>query len=338
MQQPIDKELLNDHFLRPAEQALQGCAARRTCPGLSDWQWVRMGIKRSLEDQRSGRGFLQDWAMEQPEDLQVQVGHFFETLKSQRRLQLIEELCTTLARAMPSHPQALLHRLEDLNPVDVYAGDGHYHGAGVHDQPIQGKRRAVGHFYTLNLRTHGLTHLTAADLQGGRKKAEHDMHALKRMSAEQLRQGAAKGRQVLYVWDCAGIDIRQWYRWKQSAGVYFLSRSKDLMKITTYGELDLDRNDPLNAGVLTDEHAATQTGGVMIRQIRYCCPHTGKEYTFITNHMKIRPECLPGCICAAGISKRPTTPSKTNCPSNKPGPALQPPKTCRLSSCAWRTT
>ena len=251
-----------------------------------------MGIKRSLEDQRSGRGFLQDWAMEQPEDLQVQVGHFFETLKSQRRLQLIEELCTTLARAMPSHPQALLHRLEDLNPVDVYAGDGHYHGAGVHDQPIQGKRRAVGHFYTLNLRTHGLTHLTAADLQGGRKKAEHDMHALKRMSAEQLRQGAAKGRQVLYVWDCAGIDIRQWYRWKQSAGVYFLSRSKDLMKITTYGELDFDRNDPLNAGVLTDEHAATQTGGVMIRQIRYCCPHTGKEYTFITNHMKIRPGVL----------------------------------------------
>jgi hypothetical protein len=67
----------------------------------------------------------------------------------------------------------------------------------VHDPAIKGKRRAVGHFYTLNLRTHGLTHLTTADLQGGRKKAEHDMHALKRMSTDQLCQGAKKGRQVL---------------------------------------------------------------------------------------------------------------------------------------------
>jgi len=118
------------------------------------------------------------------------------------------------------------------------------------------------------------------------------MHALKRMNTQQLRQGAAKGKQVLYVWDCAGIDIRQWYRWKQASGVYFLSRAKELLKITCYGELDFDREDPINAGVVTDQYASTETGGTMIRYIRYKCPRTQTEYEFITNHMQIRPGVL----------------------------------------------
>jgi len=232
-----------------------------------------MGVNRSINDERSGRSFLQDWAMS--DESSIGVGHFFETLKSSRRLQLIEEVNTTLAGSMPSHPDSLIDTLEELGGIDIYAGDGHYHAAGVHDAPIKGKRRAVGHFYTLNYRTHALTHLTAADLQGGRKKSEHDMHALKRMSSGQLRQGAAKGRQVLYVWDCAGTDMRQWYKWKQAAGVYFLSRAKDLMKITCYGEIEFDREDPINAGVLADQHAATETTGVMMRYIRYQCPRYG---------------------------------------------------------------
>ena len=50
------------------------------------------------------------------------------------------------------------------------------------------------------------------------------MHVLKRLNNRTLRQGAAKGRKVLYVWDRAGIDFRQWRRWKQASGIYFLSR------------------------------------------------------------------------------------------------------------------
>jgi len=287
MQQLNEHELITERFLSPAKQLFPTCEHQRSCPGLDDWQWIRMGIERSLKDERSGRSFLQDWSMS--EEQAVKVSHFFETLKSQRRLALVKELSTRLAASMPPHPHSGIDALEELKRIDIYAGDGHYHAAGSHDPEIKGKRRAVGHFYTLNYRSGALTHLTAADLQGGRKKSEHDMHALKRMSTEQLRQGATRGRQVLYVWDCAGIDMRQWYRWKQSAGVYFLSRAKDLMKITCYGELDFERDDPVNAGVLTDQHAATETTGVMFRYIRYQCPRTGKEYEFITNHMKIRP-------------------------------------------------
>ena len=51
-----------------------------------------------------------------------------------------------------------------------------------------------------------MNHLTVAD-QIERNK-EHEMRALKRQTADTLRQGAAKGRKVLYIWDRAGIDFR----------------------------------------------------------------------------------------------------------------------------------
>ena len=83
---------------------------------------------------------------------------------------------------------------------DLYAGDGHWHGAAAHDAPINGAKRAVGHFYALELRHHTLRHL---DLARGKK--EHAMHLLKRQSIDALRQGAAKGRKVIDVWDKAEL-------------------------------------------------------------------------------------------------------------------------------------
>src|ERR1035437_9437636 len=47
---------------------------------------------------------------------------------------------------------------------------------------------AVGHFYSLNLRTHTLRHLAAAE-----GLHEHDMSALKRVKPKGLRQGVPKG-------------------------------------------------------------------------------------------------------------------------------------------------
>jgi hypothetical protein len=108
------------------------------------------------------------------------------------------------------------------------------------------------------------------------------------MTTDQLRQGTSKGRQVLYVWDCAGIDIPQWHRWKQSAGVYFLSRSKDLFKFTFYGGIDFDRGDPVNEGIIADQLITNVSSQVTFRYIKYKCPDSAVEYEFVTNHMKIR--------------------------------------------------
>ena len=291
MLQTSDQKQLIDLFIDPLQSALQNSRHQRSCPGISDSQWLQMGVERSLKECKTGRAFLQDWAMAHS-DNSVRVSHFFETLKSKRRLGLVAEVNTQVAASMPAHADSRMDKLEDLAKVDVFAGDGHYHKTSVHELPIEGKRRAVGHFYTLNLRTHALTHLTAADHQDGLKKSEHDMHALKRTSTDQLRQGSKKGRQVLYVWDCAGIDIPQWHRWKQSAGIYFLSRLSDSMKLTFYSEMDFDRNDPVNRGVLTDQLVTNASSQVLFRYIKYRCPKTGIEYEFITSHMKIRPGVL----------------------------------------------
>jgi hypothetical protein len=292
MQNTTDSKLLSCHFFAPSTAALLDNEHRRNCPELSDQKWIKLGVNRVLKECRSGRGFLQDWAMSNTEDDAVTVSLFFETLKSSRRLALIESINTLVADSMPSHPDGLMDELKELAGFDVYAGDGHYHATSTHELSIQGKRRAVGHFYTLNLRTHALTHLAAADHRDGRKKAEHEMHVLKRMSAKELRQGAQKGRKVLYVWDCAGIDIRQWFNWKQSAAVYFLSRNKENMKITYYGESGFDPLDPVNAGVLSDQLVTNATAGVTFRLVKYKCPHTGAEYEFISNQMTIRPGVL----------------------------------------------
>ena len=292
MQITPDLKQLSTHFFGPAHSALLSSERQRNCPELSDVQWMQMGVNRVLKECRSGRGFLQDCAMPNPEEATVDVSLFFETLKSARRLSLIEDINTLVASSMPAHPDGLVDGLEELANFDIYAGDGHYHSTSTHEHLIQGKRRAVGHFYTLNLRTHGLTHLAAADHQDGLKKAEHDMHVLKRMSTKALRQGASKGRKVLYVWDCAGIDIRQWFNWKQSAALYFLSRNKENMKITYYGGNEFDRNDPINAGVLTDDLVTNASAEVTFRLIKYKCPHSGTEYEFISNQMTIRPGVL----------------------------------------------
>ena len=74
----------------------------------------------------------------------IGVSHFFETLKSQRRLDLITEVNTRVAASMPSHEDSQIQDLEDLAKVDVYAGDGHYHKPRTHDRLIKGKRRVVG--------------------------------------------------------------------------------------------------------------------------------------------------------------------------------------------------
>jgi hypothetical protein len=59
-----------------------------------------------------------------------------------------------------------------------------------------------------------------------------DLHALKRLDNQTLRQTAPKGRKVLYVWDKAGINFMQWFKWKHTAGIYFISREKENMDLS----------------------------------------------------------------------------------------------------------
>lgn len=273
-------------FFAPLRQAWAAATHRRLCPELTDEAWLLLGVRRALENQPSGRGFLQHLAacgVAAPER-----SHFFETLKSARRLALVAEVARAVARNLPALDSSGILDGPELVAFDLYAGDGHFHGAAAHDPRMgeEGGKDAVGHFFCLNLRTHALSHLSVADQIERRK--EHDMRALKRLDIEVLRQGAPKGRKVLMVWDRAGIDFQAWHRWKHIAGLYFLSREKENMKLEVIGQNRWDRADARNAGVLADELVSTSQG-VSVRRVTYRCALRGEEFSFLTSELTLPP-------------------------------------------------
>lgn len=276
---------LLDKLIAPLKSLILSSPKRRNCPVLEDEDWIKAGLLRVLSNEISSRGFLQQLA----DQLQTIIARssFFKTLRSARRLAFCQHLNEAFAQGYKSPKSDRLSDFASLAKYDIYAGDGHYRAAATHDKRTGDKKYAVGHFYALNLRNDMLTHLDSMVEEPGRKK-EHDMHLLKRMSIQQLRQGAAKGRKVLYVWDKAGIDFSQWFKWKQGSGIYFLSLEKKNMKLRPMGPCGFDLNSSINAGVVADQLVGTDSG-VMMRRVRYQCPDSGKVFHFVSSVMDVDP-------------------------------------------------
>ena len=285
-------------FFEPAQRALSSCQFSRLCPSLSDEKWIQLGVKRVIEAPASGRGFLQD--LMSHGHITPRYSHFFETLKSKRRLNLCDQLNEQMIAQESSSLPDVLADFHELEKFDIRAGDGHWHSAASQDaakiSTIKDdgtrvtKKYPVGHLYTLDLRTHLMRHLMTAD-QINRKK-EHDMRGLKRAGAEGLRQGVAKGRKLLMVWDSAAIDFGYWQKLKQGHGVYFLCRDKDVEKIKC-GDRRWDREAEINAGVIADRQVSSSANsGYLVRVIEFEDPATAKKHRFITNEMTLAPGLL----------------------------------------------
>lgn len=289
----LDNErTFGDVFWKPAFEALEACNSGRRCVTLTDQGWLQSGIGRCLESVMSGR----EWVQKFPYlfSAPLSVSGFFSALKSGRRYGLLKEaagvLCAQTDRTAPIQSDPF-GSIPELTGFAIYAADGHYHCASAHETPIEGKRYAVGHFYAMNLRTQSVRHLDVArPLEQGKKK-EHDISVLKRLTANALRMGEPTGRKVLLAYDPAVIDISQWQKWKQSKGIYIITRAREKMSPTRCGFLDFDRNDPRNNGVLSDEQVGL-SGGFLVRWITYVDPVSGKKYQFITNEMTLPPGIL----------------------------------------------
>jgi hypothetical protein len=189
---------------------------------LPDLKWLQLGISRVLLDTKSGRGFLQQYSPFFDMDLCLQT--FFASLKNKRRLTLATEANVKLALQVAGKIVDPLAQFEELHKFHIYAGDGHWYSASIHDARKDGKKWAAGHFYMLNLHSHALTHLQSADQV--HRKHEHDMRTLKRAGWKGLRRNARIGEKVFNVWDSASIDFGFWAQCKQQGGVYFISRWK----------------------------------------------------------------------------------------------------------------
>lgn len=256
---------------------------------MSDAQWLEFGARRCLSTCRSGRDFLQ--YLSDCHDIDLDVETYFDTLKSERRLALIREVNVGLRWRMRKEIEDPFAQFESLKDFEILAGDGHFHAASCHDSSPTDKKYPTGHLFTLDLRTHALTHLTVGDQVN--RKQEHDMRALKRLEIDTLRQGASRGwrgsRKVLYVWDRAGIDFQQWRQWKFQSGIYFLSREKDNMNLTVVKRIPIDRSDPVNENVIADEMCVS-ADGVEVRRVTYRDVVNDRTFVFLTNlPLKVAP-------------------------------------------------
>ena len=288
-------------FRQPLTDLLDQADHQRICPAVGDHDWIDTGLFRVLANEPSGRAFLQGIFNQSEGEAGLSPGQFFDALKSPRRLKhlrgLLDGLLAATPRDHPTHPGPA--QRPELDDFEIFAGDGHFHAAASHDQRDAKRRKtAVGHLYTLNLRNFTANHLALSNrkkpLGSGKTGKSHDMSVLKSLDRELLRQGAPKGRKVLIIWDKAGIDFVQWQNWKQAGGIYFLSLEKDNMRPVSPVPLEFDRQDPLNAGVLSDELAGYGPG-VMMRRVTYQCPETGRKLVFLTSMNDFR-KFAPGLI------------------------------------------
>ena len=277
---------VRNQFLEPLRKVYDQATTRRNCPAESDWDWLTKGVDRVLSNVRSGRDFLQTFQMFWRRE--VQVGPYFETLASARRLGMVAECSGLLRRRVDACRPSPLSPFESLASFDLYAGDGHYLEHATHD-PMQGETRwSTGHFFALNLKSQSLFPLVLADL--AKRKKEHDIRTLKRQSVAMLRQGAGKGRKVMWVWDKAGVDLPFWQE-RKAAGIYFLSLRKEGMCLAVEQERFIDLTQPINQGVTADR-VVTDRRGLRVREITFHNPCDGEVYVYLTSEMTLEPGLL----------------------------------------------
>ena len=248
---------VRNQFLEPLGTVYDQATTLRNCPVESDWDWLTQGVDRVLSQARSGRDFLQTFQMFWRRELQV--GPYFETLARARRLAMVAECSGLLRRRVEAG------RSSPLSSFDLYAGDGHYLEHATQDPMMEATRWPTGHFFALNLKSQSLFPLALAALAG--RKQEHEARALKRQSVAMLRQGAGKGRKVLWVWDKAGVDLPFWQE-RKASGIYFLSLRKAGLCLEVEPERVIDLAQPINQGV-TGDRVVQDRRGFRVREITF---------------------------------------------------------------------
>jgi len=287
----MENNILSYQFFVPLKKAFKAVSTKRACPSYSDEDHIFSGVNRVLSDHKSGRAWIQSFQFVWK--VMVSVDCFFKALRSKRRCELVQELNDELidqnaSTLLKDNPFA---DIKELSKYAIYATDGHYLEHSVHEDPVEGKKRATSHIFSINLQTNLMSHIDLCVPEPGKAK-KHEITALKALSKKALRMNQPKGTKVIHAYDAAIVDYRFWLELK-NAGIYIITVEKENSAFTVMGELEYDRDDPRNAGVLADQYIGT-SNGAMLRRIAYRDPVTGKMYKFVTSITD--PNIPPGVI------------------------------------------
>jgi hypothetical protein len=187
-----------------------------------------------------------------------------------------------------------LAALGELADMEIWAGDGHQIAHATHDpRNAKGAYSPVNAIYKLDLRSGWTRFMDLA--RPTARGIEHEITTLKRQDKQDLRCGAAKGRSTLMVYDAAIVDFQFAYNLKQSKSIYILTAWKDNLAPMTAMPCEIDRANPANALVISDEILYFNNTPGTWRKITATCPDSGEVHITLTNQMTRSPGALNQC-------------------------------------------
>tara|TARA_B110000014_G_scaffold260355_1_gene249928 strand:+ start:338 stop:1627 length:1290 start_codon:yes stop_codon:yes gene_type:complete len=274
----------SNEFFKPVFEIYSSSDKQYNCPGISDINFCQLGTVRCISSARTGQEFIQLHADYDVAD--INADHFFKALKSKRRLTNLVSVNQLLADKMAEKTLDPLAQFGELENWEVNLVDGHYQKSACFDPKYKDskgnlKSIATGHFFRMDLRNQHLSCLDLVKPEDGKKKA-HDVTVIRRSTAKTLRNGAAKGKKMMLVWDKACIDYHLWRKLKNTYGVYFITLEKVNSKAEICSPDLVNRSDSRNEGVISD-HLVGTSNGVQLRRIVYKDPRDQKVYRYLTN-------------------------------------------------------
>ena len=292
---PTPSLLLEDVFFAPLLQALQTPGITRGCCAVDDPSAVTLALLRVLENSKTGRDFIQTHGI--PTTPGLTRSNYFDSLASPRRLKMFVALERELQRQqlplLRAHDDRLAH-FSELDGMEIWAADGHHIAHATHDpRNEKDAYRPVNAIYKLDLRSGWMRFMDLA--RPTARGIEHEITTLKRQDKQDLRCGAAKGRSTLFVYDSAIIDFQFAYNLKQSKSIYILTAWKDNLAPLTVMPRSIDRTNPANALVISDETLYFNNTPGVWRRITASCPDSEEIYITLTNQMTLSPGALNQC-------------------------------------------
>lgn len=275
---------MDESFFEPALRLARDYSRhRRDVTGLSDEQFLRLGIERVLGHCDSGRDFLQT---RQDRGEALARSTWFDALHSKRRGLMVAEVAT---RSYEIFSRFLAERdwlaeFPELAGRAVWAVDGHQMAHACHAQTTaKDEYVPVGQIYGLCLHSGLMRSLAPFQGDGVRR---HEFPVFQRNWTEWLRRDRGE-LMPLVVADPAYIDLLYWAEQRRRRQAMLITREKDNMKPMVVGPYPFDRADPVNRGVEADEMAGYTYA--YWRRIVYCDPLTKERFVFITTDEGLRP-------------------------------------------------
>jgi hypothetical protein len=292
----INNLSLNDYLLTHCNENMEQALAaerypiwQRSCPEMSDIDFIRLGLLRCISPVDSGRHFIQTTAEVHGELLPHST--YFKSLKSLRRTRMLEAIerqsYKILCHHLASSDIDYLKSFPELDEYTVEAPDGHFIDHACHTpKGSNGKVYAAGFIYAMNLRNGLLRPLRC--ITNGTKR-HHELPVLRNHIDDQNSQ-CNQPEKNLYVYDKAVTDYPWWEKQTVHQN-YMISVLKENSVATWIKSIAFDSNNPTNTGI--EDYSIYENQGVRFNVVHYRDPETQKLHRFVST----LPESInPGTI------------------------------------------